>query len=63
MELAAVLALLQAAPAAFAAASQIRASLSETDIAVLDAAIDTAKIACLSHIGQAISDLNAAAKE
>lgn len=62
MELATILGLLQAIPGILSAAQTIRADLSETDQAKLDAAIATARATALADIAKAESDLAAAAK-
>ncbi len=60
MEVELVLAALQAVPTIFAAASSIRATLSTTDQATLDAALATAQAAAQVDIAKAVTDLNAA---
>lgn len=62
MDLATILAGLQLLPGIFAAAEAIKADLSETDLATLEAAMATAKAAALADVATAQTDLAAAAK-
>lgn len=62
MPVAAILALLQAVPGIFAAAASVRADLSITDQATLDAAVNNAMSAALTAVAQADTDLAAAAQ-
>lgn len=61
MPLTAILALLNAVPSIFATAQALRADLSISDQATLDAAIETAKAGALAAVAQADADLDAAA--
>lgn len=63
METAAILALLQAVPSIFALATQAKATMSLTDQAAVDAALDVAKAAALGHIAKAVGDLTDAADD
>lgn len=60
MTLTAILALLQAVPQIFAAAQAIKADLSTTDLATLNAAIAAAQASALADIAKAEADLKAA---
>lgn len=62
MELSTILALLQAVPGIFASAEAIKADLSETDLATLNATIASARASALTDEAKAVSDLNDAAK-
>lgn len=60
MSLTLILALLNAVPQLFAAAQQIKADLSQTDLATLNAAIATAQNAAIADVAKAEADLKAA---